>query len=176
MWAGLAAAGLPCALLLSFGIVYHVLIANVALYATLVLLYLALLLVLIGVPSRASHWLWRHMWAFLLLIGLLCLAIQSLIVESFLQPIIVLVPIIYVALVYPAARVAAVGLFFLGLMNLGIWLSGQTEPVAFLFPPFGYGPFMAFTYAFVRLSIQQAGARRAADRLAADLARQRDSM
>src|SRR5215470_11950337 len=133
MWAGLAAAGLPCALLLSFGIVYHVLIANVAVYAALVLLYLALLL-LIAVPSRASHWLWRHIWAFLLLIGLLCLAIQSLIVESFLQPIIFLVPFIYVALVYSPARVAAVGLFFLGLMNLGIWLSGQTEPVAFLFP------------------------------------------
>ncbi|HJZ49858.1 MAG TPA: GAF domain-containing sensor histidine kinase, partial [Roseiflexaceae bacterium] len=66
--------------------------------------------------------------------------------------------------------------FFLGLMNLGIWLSGQTEPVAFLFPTFGYGTFMAFTYAFVRLSIQQAGARREADRLAADLARQRDYM
>src|SRR3954454_12950141 len=61
-------------------------------------------------------------------------------------------------------------------MNLGVGFSGQTHPIAFLFPTFGYGTFMIFTYTFVQLSIQQASARREADRLAADLARQRDYM
>jgi signal transduction histidine kinase len=91
-----------------------------------------------------------------------------------LQPIIFLVPLIYAAMVYPPGRVAAVGLFFLGLMNLGVWLSGEEYAIAFLFPTFGYGTFMVFTYAFVQLSVQQAAARRDADRLAADLSRQRD--
>jgi signal transduction histidine kinase len=175
MWAGLLAGGLPCGLLFTLGITRAVPISRLALYAALVLLYLALLLA-ICIPSRLSHWIWRRLWAFLLTIGLVCLGIQSLIGESFLQPIVFLVPLIYAALVYPPGRVALVGLFFLGLMNLGIRLSGETDATAFLFPTFGYGTFMVFTNAFVQLSIQQAGARREADRLAADLARQRDYM
>jgi signal transduction histidine kinase len=173
MWSGLMAGGLPCGLLFALGIAGAGLVSHLALYAALVLLYLGLLLA-ICIPSRLSRWLWRWLWAFLLAIGLVSLAIQSLVNESFLQPIVFLVPLIYAALVYPPGRVAAVGLFFLGLMNIGIWLGGQTDAVAFLFPTFGYGTFMIFTYAFVQLSIQQAGARREADRLAADLARQRD--
>ncbi|HEU5098079.1 MAG TPA: histidine kinase, partial [Roseiflexaceae bacterium] len=148
-------------------------ISQLGLYAGLVVVYLGLLLALC-IPSALSRWIWRRLWVFLLAIGLICLAIQAVAGESFLQPIVFLVPMIYAALIYPPARVAAVALFFLGLMNLGIWLSGQTHPIAFLFPTFGYGTFMAFTYAFVQLSIQQSQARREADRLAADLARQRD--
>ncbi len=83
-------------------------------------------------------------------------------------------PLIYAALAYPPGRVALVALWLLGLMNLGVWLGGQDHAVAYLFPTFGYCTFMAFTFAFVRLSRQQAAARRRADRLAGDLARQRD--
>jgi len=174
MWAGLLASGLPCALLLVIAIARgSPTMSDRTVYAALVLSYLGLLL-LIDVPSRISRWLWRRLWAFLLAIGLVCMTIQSLVDESFLQPIIFLVPLIYAALIYPPGRVAAVGLSFLGLMNLGIWLSGQREPSAFLFPTFGYGTFMIFTYAFVQLSIQQTAARREADRLTADVARQRD--
>lgn len=173
MWSGLLAGGLPCGLLFAIGAIRGAPASTLALYAGLVVLYLGMLLA-ICIQSRLSVWIWRHLWLFLLVIGLLCVAIQSLIDDSFLQPIIVLVPLIYAALIYPPARVAAVGLFFLGVMNLGIWLSGQTSPIGYLFPTFGYGTFMAFTYAFVQLSIQQAQARREADQLAADLARQRD--
>jgi signal transduction histidine kinase len=175
MWAGLLTGGLPCGLLFAVGLSNGASVFQLALYAALVLLYLAMVLA-ICVPSRLSRWIWRHLWAFLLAIGLVALAIQSLVDDSFLQPIVFLVPLIYAALVYPAGRVALVGLFFVGLMNLGIWLTGQTHPIAFLFPTFGYGTFMIFTYTFVQLSIQQASARREADRLAADLARQRDYM
>ena len=173
MWAGLLAGGLPCALLFALGLAGAALVSQLALYAVLVLLYLGLLLA-ICIPSQVSRWIWQRLWAFLLAIALVCLGIQSLVEESFLQPIVFLVPLIYAALAYPPGRVAAVGLFFLGLMNLGIWFGGQTSPIAFLFPTFGYGTFMIFTYAFVQLSIQQASARREADRLAADLAHQRD--
>jgi signal transduction histidine kinase len=173
MWSGLLAGGLPCGLLFAVALANAAPVSQLGPYAALVVVYLGLLLALC-VPSALSRWIWRRLWLFLLAIGLICLAIQALAGESFLQPIVFLVPMIYAALVYPPARVAAVGLFFLGLMNLGIRLSGETHPIAFLFPTFGYGTFMAFTYAFVQLSIQQAGARREADRLAADLARQRD--
>src|SRR5262245_22599244 len=89
MWAGLLASGLPCGLLLLVGIANGMPLATAALYSALVALYLALLLA-IDVPSPISHWIWRHLWAFLLALGLVCLAIQSLVDESFLQPIIFL--------------------------------------------------------------------------------------
>ena len=176
MWAGLLTGGLPCGLLFALGLAGAELISQLALYAVLVLLYLGLVLA-ICTPSPLSRWIWRHLWAFLLVIGLLCLGIQSLVAESFLQPIVFLVPLDLM----PRWRTRRAGsrrsgLFFLGLMNLGIWFGGQDDPIAFLFPTFGYGTFMIFTYAFVQLSIQQASARREADRLAADLAHQRDYM
>jgi signal transduction histidine kinase len=173
MWAGLLASALPCALLLATALARGLSLAGALIYGATVALYLCLLL-LIDVPSRVSHWLWRHLWLYLLALGLVSLAMQSMVNESFLQPIVFLVPMAYAALAYSALRFALVALFFLGLMNLGIWFSGVREAVAFLYPTFGYGTFMGFTYAFTRLSVEQAAARREADRLAAALARQRD--
>src|SRR5262249_8871316 len=77
MWAGLLASGLPCGLLLVIGITRGLLLAYAALYGALVALYLGLLL-LIDIPSAISRWIWRHLWAFLLVLGLVCLAVQSL--------------------------------------------------------------------------------------------------
>jgi signal transduction histidine kinase len=173
MWAGLLSVALPCILLLIIGIISGRLVANPVLYAVLVVIYLGLLL-LIYIPSQISRLIWQHLWAYLIVLGLICLGIQSLVEESFLQPIIFLVPPVFAALAYPGGRVALVDLLLLGLMNLGIWNGGQHEPIAFLFPTFGYGTFMVFTYAFIQLSIQQSIARQEADRLAHDLARQRD--
>jgi signal transduction histidine kinase len=175
MWAGLLTSALPCGLLLAIGLLGGLALGAPLVYAGAVLLYMGMLL-LIDIPSRVSRWLWRRLWLFLLALGLVGLVIQSMINESFLQPIIFLVPMIYAALAYNAARVAVVAVCYLGLMNLGIWLSGVREPVAFLFPTFGYGTFMVFSFAFTRLSVEQAIARREADRLAADLARERDYM
>ncbi|HET9223570.1 MAG TPA: GAF domain-containing sensor histidine kinase [Roseiflexaceae bacterium] len=173
MWAGLLTSGLPCAVLLAVGIIAGELIESVALYGLLVLVYIGLLL-LLDIPSQVSRWIWPRLWLYLLVLGLVGLAIQSLIRESFLQPIVFLVPLVYAALAYPAARVAVVAVVYLGLMNLGIWLSGERHPIAFVFPTIGYGTFMFFTYAFTRLSVEQARARRRADALAADLERERD--
>jgi signal transduction histidine kinase len=173
IWAGLLMSGLPCALLLTVAITSGELIEWTVPYGALALLYLGLLL-LIDIPSRASRWLWRRLWAYLLVVGLVCLAIQSLIRESFLQPIVFFVPLVYAALAYPGPWVAVVVAFYLGLMNLGIWLSGERSSIAFLFPSFGYGTFMFFTYVITRLSVEQRRARRRADALAADLERQRD--
>ena len=173
MWAGLLASALPCGLLLVLALISGQLISNTPVYTALVVMYLALLLA-IDLPSQLAQWLWRHLWAYLVAISLVCLAIQAQVSESFLQPIIFLIPIIYAAFIYPGPRVILVGLWLLGLMNLGIWFSGQDDAIALLFPTFGYGTFMAFTYAFVQLSAQQTAARGEADRLAADLAAQRD--
>jgi signal transduction histidine kinase len=173
MWAGLLASALPCGLLLLVGLSRGLTAAEAVRYTAAVLLYIGLLL-LIDIPSRASRWLWRHLWLFLLAIGLTALLIQSMVDEPFLQPIVFLVPVIYGALVYSAAGYVIVGLFFLSLMNLGLRFGGQHEIIAFLFPTFGYGTFMVFTFAFTRLSVEQAAARREADRLATDLARERD--
>jgi signal transduction histidine kinase len=173
MWAGLLATALPCALLLATALTRGFTVAEALVYASLVLVYLALLL-LIDVPSMAARWLWQHLWLYLLGLGLVAFLIQSRVNESFLQPIIFLVPIVYAALAYSAPQFLGVALLALGLMNLGIWISGVRELPAFLFPTFGYGTFMGFTYAFTRLSVEQAAARREADRLAADLARERD--
>jgi signal transduction histidine kinase len=173
MWAGLLASALPCALLLMVALSHGLPLTDAAIYTTTVLVYLALLL-LIDIPSRVARWLWRHLWLYLLVLGGVALAIQSMVNESFLQPIIFLVPMVYAALAYSAARFVIVALLALGLMNLGVWFSGVRSIEAFLFPTFGYGTFMGFTFAFTRLSVEQAAARREADRLAADLARERD--
>src|SRR2546425_13016945 len=93
MWAGLLTGGLPCGLLFAFGIAGARPVSQLAPYGALVLLYLGLLLA-ICIPSQLSRWIWRHLWAFLLAIGLVCLSIQSLVGESFLQPVVVLVPLI----------------------------------------------------------------------------------
>jgi len=173
MWAGLLASALPCGLLLLIALWSGEFIKNTGAYAALVALYIVLLL-LINIRSPSAIWIWRHLWLFLLLMSFVCLAIQVQVTESFLQPIIFLIPPIYAAFVYPGIRVALFGIWLIGLMNIGIWLGGQHDPVALLFPTFGYGTFMVFTYAFVQLSVQQTAARREADRLAADLALQRD--
>jgi signal transduction histidine kinase len=168
--AGLVAGTLPSLLLMTLDIdIIH----NRPVYATLLAIYITLLLSLI-VRTRITLWLWRHLWAYLLVLSLVCLAIQSQIAESFLQPIIFIPLLVQAALIYPPGRVALVALWLLGLMNLGILLGGQPYAPALLLPTFGYGTFMTFTYAFVQLSRQQLAARREAHRLAADLARQRD--
>lgn len=173
IWAGLLATVLPCGLLLLIAVGAGELIARPGRYALTLALYLALVLA-IDIRSRLSAWLWRRLWAFLLALSLVCFVLQAQAAESFLQPIVFINPLIYAALAYPPGRVALVALWLLGLMNLGVWLGGEPHPVGYLFPTFGYGTFMAFTFAFVRLSRQQAAARRRADRLAGDLARQRD--
>lgn len=168
--AGLVAGLLPSLLLLATnGGAIH----DPALYVVLLAIYVALLLILV-LHSSIRIWLWQHLWAYLLVLSVVCCAIQAQMAESFLQPIIFVPLLVQAALVYPPGRVALVGLWLLGLMNLGVALSGQLYAPAMLFPTFGYGTFMTFIYAFVRVSRQQMAARNEASRLAADLASQRD--
>lgn len=174
-WIGLLAGILPCGMLLVIALISGELISQTGLYAALLGLYM-LLLLLIDIRSALAEQLWRRLWVYLLVLSLVCFSLQSITSESFLQPIVFINPLIYAALAYPPWRVALVGLWLLGLMNLGTWLSGQEHLMAFLFPTAGYGTFMAFTYTFVHLSVQQAAARARADRLAAALARERDYM
>ncbi|KPV50034.1 hypothetical protein SE17_29280, partial [Kouleothrix aurantiaca] len=133
--AGLVAGTLPSLLLMTLDIdIIH----NRPVYATLLAIYITLLLSLI-VRTRITLWLWRHLWAYLLVLSLVCLAVQSQIAESFLQPFIFIPLLVQAALIYPPGRVALVALWLLGLMNLGILLGGQQYAPALLLPTFGYG-------------------------------------
>ncbi len=168
--AGLLAGLLPSLLLLATN---SVAIHNPALYVALLAIYVALLLSLI-LRTRIRMWLWQHLWAFLFVLSVVCCAIQAQMRESFLQPIIFIPPLVQAALAYPPGRAALVGVWLLGLMNIGIALSGELYAQAMLFPTCGYGTFMVFIYAFVRVSRQQVAARREAHLLATNLASQRD--
>src|SRR5690242_4927514 len=172
-WLGLLAGGVACGVVLAAGIGKGVPAADALAYGGLALLYLALTLS-VGVSASWRRWVWRRLWAYLLIMGGISLALQALSGEAFLQPIVFTIPIVHAALVYPLRRAIAVCALYLGLMNLGIWLSGDHDPTSLIFPTIGYITLMTLIVAFSRLSVDQSQARQRADDLATDLARQRD--
>jgi signal transduction histidine kinase len=167
------AGGVACGSILVIGIVNGVSPERAITYGVVALLYLALTLIP-NVSWLGALWVWRHLWAYLLIVGLVSTALHALSGESFLQPLVFTLPIVYAALIYPVTRAAVVCTCYLGLMNLGIWLGGENVLAAYLFPTVGYTTLMILILAFTRLSVEQSRARRRADELAADLARQRD--
>ncbi|MBV9791915.1 MAG: GAF domain-containing sensor histidine kinase, partial [Chloroflexi bacterium] len=120
------------------------------------------------------HWLCERTWAYLLLMGVICLLLQALSADPFTQPIVFTVPVVYAALEYPPLRTLGVCLLYLGLMILGLWLGGVRAPEALTLPLLGYGMSMVLIYAFTRLALEQSAARRRTDALAAALAQERD--
>lgn len=120
------------------------------------------------------QWLCQRTWAYLLLMGVICLLLQALSGDPFIQPIIFTVPIVFAALEYPPLRTVGVCLLYLGLMILGLWLGGQREAEALSLPLLGYGMSMVLIFAFTRLSLEQNVARRRTNALAAALAQERD--
>jgi signal transduction histidine kinase len=172
-WVGLLAGMIACGVPLAEGLATGWTPGRTIGYGALALLYLGLTRVHTA-PLRIARWLQRQLWAYLLVAGLVCLALQTVSGEPSIQPMAFAVPLISAALNYTALRTVLVAAFYLGLMVLGIWLSGLRSPDALLFPLIGYGVLMALVYVFARLVIEQTAARRRADDLAADLARQRD--
>jgi signal transduction histidine kinase len=170
---GLMAGGVACGAILLMGISQGVTTGQAIIYSLAALLYLGLVLAP-AVSWPGARWIRRHLWAYLLLIGAVCVALQALSGEDFLQPIIFTIPLVQAALAYPLWRAAAVGALYLGLMNLGIALGGADHAADFLYPTVGYTTLMILIVASARLSVEQSRARRRADELAADLARQRD--
>jgi signal transduction histidine kinase len=173
LWVGLMAGGVACGAILVHGVLDGVPLEAALTYAGLALVYLVLTLIP-HLRWRGTRWLWQHLGVYLLITGLVCMALQALSGETFLQPLIFTVPIVDAALVYSVRRSALVCAGYLGLMNLGILLSDENALVAHLFPTIGYTTLMILIVAFTRLSVEQLRARRRADQLAADLARQRD--
>lgn len=145
-------------------------------YIILSALFMVLVRMYESEAGPLARWLCANLWAFLLTGGLIGLALQTISGDPFLQPIIFTVLIVHAAMRYSAARTAVVGALYLGLMVLGLWMSGQTVPEALLLPLAGYGAAMVFMYAMTRMFVEQAVARQHADRLAIDLAQQRDYM
>lgn len=183
LWAALLAGLIGCAVPLGLGLVagwkpMHGLATNWTPARALSYVALALLFIVLTQLPRLTlpgfQWLCRRTWAYLLLMGLICLLLQTLSGDPFIQPIIFTVPVVYAALEYPPLRTVGVCLLYLGLMILGLWLGGRREPEALTLPLLGYGMSMVLIYAFTRLSLEQNLARRRTNALAAALAQERD--
>lgn len=183
LWAGLLAGLIGCAVPLALGLTVgwtpiHGLATDWAPARALSYAALALIFMVLTQLPRLTlpgiQWLCRRTWAYLLLMGLICLLLQTLSGDPFIQPIIFTVPVVYAALEYPPLRTVGVCLLYLGLMILGLWLGGQRAPEALTLPLLGYGMSMVLIYAFTRLSLEQNLARRRTNALAAALAQERD--
>ncbi|HZB96170.1 MAG TPA: hypothetical protein VE268_09425, partial [Herpetosiphonaceae bacterium] len=172
-WAALLAGLIACGVPLATGIATGWPAGRLIAYSTLTLLYL-LLTQIHKVPLGIAQWLCRRLPTYLIVMGIVGCVLQSISGDPFVQPIVFTVPLVHAALVYAGRPSALVGAFYLLLMTLGLIFAGQHDLAAVLFPVASYGALMAFMYTFVRLSVAQAAARRQADALAGDLARQRD--
>lgn len=144
-------------------------------YGGVALIYM-LLITFPGVPNRVIQAFYCTPWAFLLVGGLLCFALQAISGDPYVQPIAFSVPFVHGALLYNGRMrpVLASGAFYLGLVALGQAVFGWRTPATLLVPVISYTAVFGFLYAFVGISITQAAARQRADVLAADLARERD--
>jgi signal transduction histidine kinase len=173
LWAGLVAGLVGCGLPLARGLATGWTPLFALGYGLLALIFLVLTqLPKLRLPG--IRWLCERTWAFLLLMGMLCLVLQALSGDPFIQPIVFTIPIVFAALEYPPLRTIGVCLLYLGLLVLGLWLGGQRAAEALTLPLIAYGMSMMLIYAFTRISLQQVAARRRTDVLAAALAQERD--
>lgn len=170
-WAALAAWVVACMVPLALGLAAGWAVERAATYAVLALLALALV---IAPGVRVLCHVADIPWIYLLVCGLVGLGMQFISGDPFLQPIFFTIPLVHAALRYGFPRTAGTGMLYLGFVALGLWWSGQREPVALLFPVAAYGALGLLIGAFVGVSLRQAEARAHADRLAADLAHERD--
>ncbi len=170
---GIVAVTLACVAPLLIGLAGGWSFAQTAAYTGLALIYLLWIVALLMIEP-VSNWAHRYFVPALLISGLLYLAMQSISGDPFLQPIAITVPLVFSVMHLPPLRAMATTALFVGLMVLGLLLHGWRAPQAILLPFAGYGAFSLFIFAIVRLLIEQTEARSRADRLAADLARQRD--
>ncbi len=76
LWVGLMAGGVACGAVLVHGLLDGSALEAAITYAVLALVYLALTLIS-HLRWRGRRWLWQHLWVFLLLTGLVCVALQS---------------------------------------------------------------------------------------------------
>jgi len=149
--------------------------ATIGVYLVLSLVFLVLSQ-LPGTSWPFACWLVELVWPFLLLMGVLALALQTISADPFLQPIAFTVPFVFAALNYSAARTFAVGALYIGLMVLGLLLGGERLPEAILYPAAAYGSCMGLMAAFTQLGKRQTEARLRADELAITLERERDQL
>lgn len=172
-WAGLIVVAVACGGALVQGLA-HGWSAGYALgYALIALLFIALSQAFRFSPTQR---LLEPLWIFLLVIGLVYLALQIVSGDPFLQPMAIGVPVVYAALYYNLHRTLAVAALFIGLLALGLVLGGQFYAQAIILPVIGYGTMTFSLIAFTRQAVEQGLARARADSLAADLARQRDEL
>lgn len=173
LWSALLAGSIACGVPLIEGVLNGWSAQRLIGFTLLSLVFLLLTQVQC-LPFPFARFLRDRLPTYLVLMGLICLVLQSIGGDPIMQPMAFTIPFVYAALHYSALRTAGVAVSYLALIMLGIWLSGLHNIRALLFPVAAYGALMVFMYAFTQLSIQQATARQRADVLAADLAWQRD--
>ena len=173
LWVGLLTGIVGCGVPFVLGLVAGWPVEYVLGYGVLAALYLPLTQIpSVSLPIVGA--LGNHLWLYVLIMGGLGWGLQTLSGDPFLQPLVFQVPFVFASLRYGAMRTAAVAALYLGLMLVGLWMGGQRAVEAFVFPLIGYSSAMALIYAFTSMAAEQAVARRRADALAADVARQRD--
>ncbi|NJM06489.1 hypothetical protein HC891_10260, partial [Candidatus Gracilibacteria bacterium] len=95
--------------------------------------------------------------------------------DSVIQPVVITIPYIQALISQAPPRPTLVAMFYLMLLAAGIVLSGERSIQSVLIPLSVYAALLLFMRAFTRIAVEQRRAREHADRLAADLARQRDA-
>src|SRR6185369_9087044 len=91
LWLGLMAGGVACGSILVTGIVEGIAPERAITYGVVALLYLVLTLIP-NVSWLGMRWVWSHLWAYLLIVGLVSTALHALSGESFLQPLVFTLP------------------------------------------------------------------------------------
>jgi len=173
---GWIAGSLACIIPLFQGIQSGWPMERVLVYTLLTLLYLGLYAICVE-----TFWLkrfninWMHSGQRMLyfaLAGAVCVALLAVGGDALLQPTVFTVPFVQAFLILDVKSAERIGIAYWLLILLGLWLGGNAERIMFIAPI--YGALMFFMYAFVRLSMNELEARRRADALMLDLARQRD--
>lgn len=171
-WTGALAALIGCGVPFANGIMAGWSIGKIVIYGGIASLYLLISQIhLLPRPLQNRSWEWTGVK--LAALALLAFGLQAISGDGYIQPIVFTVPIVSAALCYSTARAAVIALAYLLLMALGLLLGGVPAGQA-IAPVLGYAAVMSVLIAFTRVSIDQANARRHADELARDLARQRD--
>ena len=118
LWSALLAGMVACSVPLANGLLSGWDTGRTISYGALALVYL-LLTQPHRIPGRIGRWLCWNVPAYLAVIGLVGVALQSLSGDPFVQPIVFTIPLVHAAINYPARRAAAIGAGYLLLLGLG---------------------------------------------------------
>jgi signal transduction histidine kinase len=173
LWTALAGASFACAMPLAQGLLGGWSWERALIYVLFAIPFISFSQVN-RLPEPLCSALTSRLDRYLAIMGALCLALQTISADPFFQPIAVCVPFVYAVLRYRALQAAFVGALLLAVAMLGMWLGGVRDLAAYIGSLLAYALVMVMLFTLVRISIEQAAARRRADELGVALAQERD--